>query len=82
MLNNDGLVKEMGRDKTTLLEAALKHEAEAARCPSLSEVAGFSEEEQRIGSEKSLLIWGLPVIALFHSLECPRFTSYFLKKKL
>lgn len=54
MLKDDGLAKEIGLDKTMLLEAALKHEAGAAARPSLSEVAGFSGEEQRIRGGKSL----------------------------
>lgn len=54
MLKDDGLAKEISLDKTMLLEAALKHGAAAAACPSLSEVAGFSGEEQRSRGGKSL----------------------------
>ena len=54
MLKDDGLAKEIGLDETMLLKAALKRGAVAAACPSLSEVAGFSGEEQRIRGGKSL----------------------------
>ena len=87
MLKDDGLAKEISPDKTMLLEAALKHGAAAAACPSLSEVAGFSGEEQRSRGGKSLdfrlyplYIISLIAMSMFYTLK-KNYGKKFLKVK-
>ena len=87
MLKDDGLAKEISLDKTMLLEAALKHGAAAAACPSLSEVAGFSGEEQRSRGGKSLdfrlyplYIISLIAMSMFYTLK-KNYGKKFLKVK-
>lgn len=79
MLKDDGLAKEIGLDKTMLLEAALEREAEAAACPSLSEVAGFSGEEQRIRGGKSLDFGLYP--SLHYFTHCQVHVLFYTLKK-